>query len=200
MNKKGFTLIELMIVIVILGILVGTILPRVTGGQDRARDVAAKIDLTAYAQALELFYNDHGYYPRVGNVANSSYDVECLANANVATAGSVSSQLAPYMKGGRLPASSNTTLNCDGTNTTTRTVAYVYYELNEDSSVNTINQSYAIVADMLLYQNANYQSTNSGTLSPMSDGGRSRTNINANMGPLSAESGNPEQSLYVITD
>ena len=64
---KGFTLVELMIVIVILGVLMGAVVPRITGGQARSRDTASISDLGQIAQAFESFYGDHGRYPGINN-------------------------------------------------------------------------------------------------------------------------------------
>jgi type II secretion system protein G len=69
-NKKGFTLIELMIVIVILGILMGTILPRLSGAQGRARDTGRIADLTTISQAMELYFDDFKRYP--GDVTSTN--------------------------------------------------------------------------------------------------------------------------------
>jgi general secretion pathway protein G len=60
---RGFTLVEIMVVVVILGILAVLIVPRVVGRTDEARKVAAKQDVAAIMQALKLYRLDNGRYP-----------------------------------------------------------------------------------------------------------------------------------------
>jgi general secretion pathway protein G len=60
---RGFTLVEIMVVVVILGILAVLIVPRVVGRTDEARTVAAKQDVAAIMQALKLYRLDNGRYP-----------------------------------------------------------------------------------------------------------------------------------------
>ena len=63
-NKKGFTLIELMLVVIILGILVAMVVPRLVGRGEQARTQAAEADIRSnIALALDLFELDNGRYP-----------------------------------------------------------------------------------------------------------------------------------------
>ena len=62
MNKKGFTLIELIVVIVIIGILAAIAIPRFTGAQNRARIGAAEADVTKIREAVGLWEIDHATY------------------------------------------------------------------------------------------------------------------------------------------
>ncbi len=62
-NEKGFTLIELMVVIVVLGILAGLIVPRIMGRPDEARRAKARIQIESIETALKLFKLDNGRYP-----------------------------------------------------------------------------------------------------------------------------------------
>ncbi len=61
----GFTLIEIMIVLVILGVLAALVVPRIMGRPDEARVVAAKQDIATIAQALKLYKLDNRRYPTV---------------------------------------------------------------------------------------------------------------------------------------
>lgn len=62
-RQSGFTLIEVLIVVVILGILAGLIVPRIMDRPDQARVVAAKNDIQAIISALKLYRLDNGSYP-----------------------------------------------------------------------------------------------------------------------------------------
>ncbi len=62
-RSAGFTLVEIMVVVVILGILAVLIVPRVLGRSDEARQAAAKHDIATVMQSLKLYRLDNGRYP-----------------------------------------------------------------------------------------------------------------------------------------
>jgi general secretion pathway protein G len=62
-RAQGFTLIEVMVVVVILGLLAAIIVPKVMSRPDEARAVAAKADIAAISQALKLYRLDNTFYP-----------------------------------------------------------------------------------------------------------------------------------------
>jgi general secretion pathway protein G len=62
-KSRGFTLIELMVVVLILGVLAAVIVPNVIGSADVAKAGAAKQDVAALIQALKLYRLDNGRYP-----------------------------------------------------------------------------------------------------------------------------------------
>jgi len=62
-NDRGFTLIEIMIVIVILGILVWQIAPRIMGKPEEAKRLKAQLDIATLETALKLYRLDNGVYP-----------------------------------------------------------------------------------------------------------------------------------------
>ena len=63
MNNKGFSLIEIMVVVVILGILASIVVPQIMHRPDEARVVKAKQDILAIQNALDLYKLDNGVYP-----------------------------------------------------------------------------------------------------------------------------------------
>ncbi len=62
-RHRGFTLIEVMVVIVILGVLAALVVPRVMDRPDEARAVAARQDVAAVMQSLKLYRLDNHRYP-----------------------------------------------------------------------------------------------------------------------------------------
>lgn len=62
-RQSGFTIVELLIVIVIIGILATLVIVTFSGVQQRARDSERKTDINAIAGQLEAFYATKGYYP-----------------------------------------------------------------------------------------------------------------------------------------
>lgn len=62
-NQKGFTLIEILVVVMILGLLISLAAPRLIGRTDDAKVVKARADIAAIEQALNLYKLDNGEYP-----------------------------------------------------------------------------------------------------------------------------------------
>ncbi|MDH5476983.1 MAG: type II secretion system major pseudopilin GspG [Nitrospinota bacterium] len=62
-GKEGFTLIEILVVVMILGILATVILPRIMSKPDEARVTKARMDIKALEGALSMYKLDNGFYP-----------------------------------------------------------------------------------------------------------------------------------------
>lgn len=62
-GTSGFTLIEIMVVVFILGLLITLVAPRILGRTDEARQTKAAADIKAIEQALALYKLDNGFFP-----------------------------------------------------------------------------------------------------------------------------------------
>lgn len=70
-QERGFTLIEIMVVVVILGILAAIVVPKIMSRPDEARVVKAKQDILAIQNALDLYRLDNGSYPTTDQGLNA---------------------------------------------------------------------------------------------------------------------------------
>src|SRR5260370_33791429 len=70
-NQDGFTLIEIMVVILILGLLATIVVQSLRGAADKAKRTKAQADLAEIKTALDRYYLDNGYYPSTDQGLNA---------------------------------------------------------------------------------------------------------------------------------
>ena len=92
-GERGFTLVELLVVITIIALIMGIVGPRVLNYLTESKAKAAKIQIESFASALDLFFLDTGRYP------NGSEGL----NALVRRPGNITAWNGPYLKGGLVP-------------------------------------------------------------------------------------------------
>ena len=93
----GFTLIELMVVIVILGILAGFIVPKIMGRPEEARRMKARIQIESIETALKLYKLDNGSYP------STEQGIQALVDPPAAGALAKHWRKGGYLEKGKVP-------------------------------------------------------------------------------------------------
>ncbi len=92
-GQGGFTLVEMLVVITIIGLIMGLIGPRVLNYMSESKVKTARIQIQSFGSALDLFYLDAGRYPSTA---------EGLT-ALVRPTGGMAGWAGPYLKGGAVP-------------------------------------------------------------------------------------------------
>ncbi|HYS49480.1 MAG TPA: type II secretion system major pseudopilin GspG [Xanthobacteraceae bacterium] len=92
-RQRGFTLVEILVVITIIGLIMALVGPRVINYLGESKAKAAKIQIASFSSALDLFYLDAGRYP------SSAEGLDALAQRP----GGLSAWNGPYLKGGAVP-------------------------------------------------------------------------------------------------
>jgi general secretion pathway protein G len=93
-DESGFTLIEMLVVITIIGLIMALVGPRVLNYLSDSKVKAAKIQIESFKSALDLFYLDTGRYP------SNSEGLGALVHSE----SNVPAWNGPYLKGGTVPA------------------------------------------------------------------------------------------------
>ena len=92
-GERGFTLVEILVVITIIGLIMGLVGPRVLNYLTESKAKAAKIQIESFSSALDLYFLDNGRYP------SSSEGLTAL----VQRPGSTMTWNGPYLKGAAVP-------------------------------------------------------------------------------------------------
>jgi general secretion pathway protein G len=92
-GERGFTLVEILVVITIIGLIMGLVGPRVLNYLTESKAKAAKIQIESFSSALDLYFLDNGRYP------SSSEGLGAL----VQRPGSTTTWNGPYLKGSLVP-------------------------------------------------------------------------------------------------
>lgn len=143
-RQQGFTIVELLIVIVVIAILAAITLVAYNGMQARARDSRRQNDVATIAKALELYYIDNGHYPLGGQGASTAM----TSNPNwITTADSSWSILAdalrPYLT--HLPADPVSTPGVDLRSSSGYDYAYFSNDSQSWCGVSAPQQMYLLV-------------------------------------------------------
>ena len=92
-SEAGFTLVEILVVITIIGLIMALVGPRVVNYLGESKVKAARIQVESFSSALDLFYLDAGRYP------STSEGLAALAQRP----GSTAAWNGPYLRGGLVP-------------------------------------------------------------------------------------------------
>jgi prepilin-type N-terminal cleavage/methylation domain-containing protein len=84
-KQKGFTIVELLIVIIVIGILATLVLVTYAGVQAKARDTKRQTDVDALQSHLETFYAQYGFYPTLCDLQTISYGFTANCNTSAGT-------------------------------------------------------------------------------------------------------------------
>lgn len=104
-DQRGFTIIELLIVIVVIGILALLVITTYSGIQAKARDTKRQTDLQALQSKVEEFYATNNYYPALADINSDTFRSASMKGLSVETLSDPSNKTATPNQLSGTPAS-----------------------------------------------------------------------------------------------
>lgn len=83
-DKFGFTIIEILVILIIIGILLALIFTTYAGIRDKERNTTRQNDINALQEKLELYYTENLRYPTLADMNNISWVKENMSTLNIA--------------------------------------------------------------------------------------------------------------------
>lgn len=140
-KQTGFTIVEVLIVIIVIAILATISLMAYSGVQAGARDSQRRHDIGQLAKALELYYADNGRYPTSSGAGSTTINASWSTTADVSWQ-SITNALRSYM--GNVPSDPTSTPN--GNVQTSGNYNYAYFSAGAYcNGAMTTNQAYLLV-------------------------------------------------------
>ena len=100
-DQRGFTLIELVVVVMIIGVLASIAMPRLANAWDDAKASACKANMKQIEAALELYYFEHGQYPSADSENSNALDKLQLKSVPVCPQNNSNYSYAPTITGSK---------------------------------------------------------------------------------------------------
>jgi prepilin-type N-terminal cleavage/methylation domain-containing protein len=145
-RDQGFTIVELLIVIVVIGILAALVIVQFTNVQARARDAERKSDIRALQSKVAEYYALNGNYPITLNAVPSLPADACKAPGGTGTCGTPDYGYHAY-RAGTTPAVATAT-DCDnGANSCTQYIIYADTSVNAKSAMETVANPYTVTSN-----------------------------------------------------
>ncbi len=123
-RQSGFTIVELLIVIVVIGILAALVITTYGGIQSKARNSKRQVDLQSLQTQIEAFYSQNGYYPSLTDMNSGAWrtinmkSLDVGAMTDPSNPGVSTLVTAPVLKSYAYAVTDNANASCESTDTT----------------------------------------------------------------------------------
>lgn len=141
MNNKGFTILELLVVIFIISVISAIVLVALGESRERSRNTARAVQIIELQKAFDIVFSDTGYYPRHGTGASATVclgdypDNACWQNGNsVQETTAIETAIVPHYMG-TIPTIDNTNVFGEGSGSTYEGMIYTHLNYGKNYEI-----------------------------------------------------------------